>query len=54
MQYALLIAALIGIILIAFFSSNARANRLGEILIFWSIGAFLFAVAPLAVRWLQH
>jgi hypothetical protein len=53
MAYILLIA-LIGGLLMFVLSSNAKAVRIGEILMGASILAFLIAVAPLTVRLLSH
>ncbi len=50
MPFILLIAAIIGLVLYGYF--DGKAGRLGEMLIFWSVGAFLIAVAPYTVHWL--
>lgn len=52
LTYALFIALGIGLLLY-FTVSNAKWNRIGEMLVFWSLGAFLIAVAPLAIGHLR-
>ncbi len=53
MAFILLIALALGVFMYAFLD-NTKAARVGEILMFCSILAFLIAVAPLTVRWLGH
>lgn len=52
LSYALFICFALGLLLY-FTVSNSKWQRLGEHLVFWSIGAFLIAVAPLAIGHLR-
>lgn len=53
MAYVLILAAVAGL-LMYLLCANSKAVRIGEMLLFWSIGAFLFVVAPLTLRLLSH
>lgn len=52
MAYALILALIAGL-LMYLLCTNTKAQRIGEMLLFWSIGAFLIAVAPATVRLLH-
>lgn len=53
MAYALILALIAGLLMYLLCDKNAKAQRIGEMLLFSSILAFLIAVAPATVRLLH-